>query len=180
MKKELSLSLRDLRTRYKQHEIACALQCAGLRRHTMRTFLKEVSGIDWGDGAVMNCTWKGPKLKDILNEAGIDLIIEETGHVAFACYYTKVQEDDWYGGSISLSRAMRDDADVILALEVRLIRGRHVHFCSLAVDEWQTLEREPWISSPGNSARRGGMSLSEVASEDYCARRRVRQLLPEI
>ena len=88
VKKELSLSLRDLKTRYKQHEVACALQCAGLRRHTMRTFLKEVSGIDWGDGAVMNCTWKGPKLNDILNEAGIDLIMEETGHVAFACYYT--------------------------------------------------------------------------------------------
>ena len=136
MKKELFLSLRDLRTRYKQHEVACALQCAGLRRHTMRTFLKEVSGIDWGDGAVMNCIWKGPKLKDILNEAAIDLTFEETGHVAFACYYTKVQDDDWYGGSISLSRAMRDDADVILALDVRLIRGIHVHFSSLGVDEW--------------------------------------------
>ena len=84
----------------------------------MRTFLKEVSGIDWGDGAVMNCTWKGPRLRDVLTEAGIKLLVEKTGHVAFASYYTKVQDDDWYGGSILLSRAMREDADVILALEV--------------------------------------------------------------
>ena len=120
MKQELSLSIQDLKTRYKQHEVTCALQCAGLRRHTMRTTLKEVSGIDWGDGAVMNCTWKGPRLKDILNEAGINLLVEKTGHVAFASYYTKVQEADWYGGSILLARAMKEDGDVILALEVWL------------------------------------------------------------
>ena len=84
----------------------------------MRTLLKEVSGIDWGDGAVMNCTWKGPRLKDILNEAVVSLLVEKTGHVAFSCSYTKVQEDDWYGGSILLTRAMREDGDVILALEV--------------------------------------------------------------
>lgn len=131
VKKELSLSVKDLKARYKQHEVTCALQCAGLRRHTMRTFLKEVSGIDWGDGAVMNCTWKGPKLKDILNEAGIDLIVHKTGHVAFACYYTKVQEDDWYGGSILLSRAMKDDGDVMLALEV-LFTPHRKEICDLA------------------------------------------------
>ena len=91
----------------------------------MRTLLKEVSGIDWGDGAVMNCTWKGPRLKDILNEAVIDLLVEKTGHVAFACYYTKVQEDDWYGGSIPLTRAMREDGDVILALEVWSTSAKH-------------------------------------------------------
>lgn len=118
VKKKLSLSIRDLRNRYKQHEVTCALQCAGLRRHSMRTRLKEVSGIDWGDGAVMNCMWQGPRLKDILNEAGINLVVEATGHVAFACNLAEVQEDTWYGGSIPLTRAMRDDADVILALEV--------------------------------------------------------------
>ena len=84
----------------------------------MRTFLSEVSGIDWGDGAVMNCTWKGPRLKDILDEACVNLPVKATGHVAFACYLTEVQEDTWYGGSIPFTRATRDDADVILALEV--------------------------------------------------------------
>lgn len=84
----------------------------------MRTFLAEVSGLDWGDAAVMHCTWRGPRLKDILNEAGNTLIVESTGHVAFACHLTEVQEDTWYGGSIPLARALREDADVILALEV--------------------------------------------------------------
>lgn len=84
----------------------------------MRTLLKEVDGIDWGDGAVMNCMWKGPKLRDILNRAGVNLLDLEKGHVAFACYKTQVQDDDWYGGSIKLERALQDNADVLLALEV--------------------------------------------------------------
>lgn len=91
----------------------------------MRTFLKEVNGIDWGDGAVMNCRWRGPKLKDVLDSAGINVQDPKGTHVAFACYKTKVQDSDWYGGSIELDRALRDSADVLIALEVLLMRRKN-------------------------------------------------------
>lgn len=89
----------------------------------MRTRLKEVDGIDWGDGAVMNCRWKGPKLRDVLLKAGVETGTGRTTtshpkmHVAFASQQA-CQEENWYGGSIELDRAMRDDADVLLALEM--------------------------------------------------------------
>jgi len=92
----------------------------------MRTQLKEVEGIDWGDAAVMNCRWKGPRLRDVLMHAGVkdqgsdDVVAEKDQvHVAFACNAVKVQEDDWYGASVPIERAMKHDADIILALEVR-------------------------------------------------------------
>jgi sulfite oxidase len=89
----------------------------------MRTKIKEVKGIDWFDGAVMNCVWKGPRLRDVLSKAGIsDSMIGEkgySGYVSFACYETPCQDDSWYGGSVSLERAMLEDGDCILALEVR-------------------------------------------------------------
>ena len=116
----LELSIEQLRSRYTQHEIISALQCAGNRRHTMRTLLKEVDGIDWGDGAVMNCKWRGPKLKDVLDSAGINVQDLKGAHVALACYKTQVQGSEWYGGSIELDRALRDSADVLIALEVIL------------------------------------------------------------
>ena len=84
----------------------------------MRTLLKEVSGIDWGDGAIMNCKWRGPKLKDVLYDAGINIQDLKGAHVAFASHKTPVQDSEWYGGSIELDRALRDDADVLVALEV--------------------------------------------------------------
>jgi sulfite oxidase len=90
----------------------------------MRTKIKEVQGIDWLSGAVMNCLWKGPRLRDVLTKSGIDSsLIDQVssnfkGHAAFACYEQQVQEDSWYGGAIELERAMGVDADVILALEM--------------------------------------------------------------
>ena len=85
----------------------------------MRTLLKEVDGVDWGDGAVMNCQWRGPRLRDVLLKAGVGVESQKKGHVAFACYHTKVQNDSWYGGSIELERGLSREGEVILALEVR-------------------------------------------------------------
>ncbi|KAG9951128.1 ATP synthase alpha subunit vacuolar, partial [Aureobasidium melanogenum] len=113
----LDLSVSDLEA-LPQHTVVSALQCAGIRRHTMRTAIKEVQGIDWFDGAVMNCKWRGPRLKDILEKAQVILSKEEKGHVAFASHAQTCQEDEWYGASIDLGRALEEDKDVILALEM--------------------------------------------------------------
>ncbi|KAF4539321.1 Sulfite oxidase protein [Lasiodiplodia theobromae] len=67
----LTLTPTDLRTRFPQHEVVAALQCAGNRRHEMRTRLREVKGIDWFDGAAMCCVWRGPRLRDVLGAAGV-------------------------------------------------------------------------------------------------------------
>ncbi|KAI7540171.1 sulfite oxidase-like protein [Hortaea werneckii] len=113
----LELSIADLKTGFPQHDVVCTLQCAGNRRHTMRTKIQEVQGVDWQDAAIMNCQWRGPRLKDVLARAGITLSPQEqaTAHVAFACYTAPCEDEAWYGASIPLTRALRDDADVLLA-----------------------------------------------------------------
>ncbi|KAI9374629.1 Oxidoreductase, molybdopterin-binding domain-containing protein [Aspergillus egyptiacus] len=113
----LRLTVNQLATEFPQHEVVCALECAGNRRHTMRTMLKEVEGIDWGDAAVMNCKWKGPRLRDILRKAGVDEARPGL-HVAFSSYQVHCQEDEWFGGSVELERGLSEDAEVILALEM--------------------------------------------------------------
>lgn len=115
----LSLSMADLRTKFRQHEVTCALQCAGNRRHDMRTAVKEVEGIDWLDGAVMNCRWKGPLLKDVLEQAGVSLDAHQipSAHVAFASEVVECENDSWYGASIPLDRALDPSKEVVLALE---------------------------------------------------------------
>lgn len=125
----IRLSVHQLATDFPQHEVWCALECAGNRRHTMRTMLKEVEGIDWGDAAVMNCRWKGPRLRDVLHRAGVrqDQAQSRTEagsplHVAFSSYQVPCQDDKWFGGSVELERGLSEDAEVILALEVRFIK----------------------------------------------------------
>ena len=114
----LSLSIQELSASFPQHTVTCVLQCAGNRRHTMRTFLREVNGIDWGDGAVMNCRWQGPRLRDVLLKAGVQDGSLDKWHVAFASYHTEVQDASWYGASIELDRGLSKEGEVILALEV--------------------------------------------------------------
>lgn len=86
----------------------------------MRTRLHEVQGVDWFDAAVMNCEWTGPRLRDVLLKTGITLEEEKwkDAHAAFACYTAPTENSSWYGGSIPLDRALSEDAEVILALEV--------------------------------------------------------------
>ncbi|MCJ1285423.1 hypothetical protein MMC26_004763 [Xylographa opegraphella] len=150
----LALSVTQLQQDYEQHEITCALQCAGNRRHTMRTLLKEVEGIDWGDGAVMNCRWKGPKLRDVLLTAGIKTgKRQSTGeqgkmHVAFASLQ-KCQDEDWYGGSIELERAMREEADVLLALEMNgeALSDKHGYPVRIIVPGFAGAKSVKWVDS---------------------------------
>ncbi|KKK17652.1 hypothetical protein ARAM_002929 [Aspergillus rambellii] len=107
----LSLSIDQLANDFPQHEVWCALECAGNRRHTMRTMLKEVEGIDWGDAAVMNCKWKGPRLRDILHRGGV-CKARPGLHVAFSCYQVQCQDAGWFGGSVDLERALSIDAEM--------------------------------------------------------------------
>ena len=82
----------------------------------MRTKFKEVNGIDWFSGAVMNGIWRGPLLRDVLQRAGVS--IKGEAHVAFSCTQADVQDDWYYGGSIDLARALDPDKSIILALEL--------------------------------------------------------------
>jgi sulfite oxidase len=91
----------------------------------MRTKLREVSGIDWFDGAVANCTWRGPKLRDVLEMAGVDQVRQLKGekgwkgHVECLSNVLPCEDTEVYGGSITLERAMMGEGDCILAVEVR-------------------------------------------------------------
>jgi len=85
----------------------------------MRTRVKEVQGVDWFDGAIMNCFWEGPRLRDILLRAGVQCDKEASYHVQFASHAQPCQDENWYGGSIPLERAMSVDGEVILAVKVR-------------------------------------------------------------
>lgn len=119
----ITLTIADLQSKFRQYDVLCTLQCAGNRRHSMRTLLKEVNGIDWFDQAIMTCTWSGPLLSDILSKASInDSMRDEngnwTGYVSLACYETRCQDDSWYGAGIPLAHVMDPSNEVILALRM--------------------------------------------------------------
>jgi DMSO/TMAO reductase YedYZ molybdopterin-dependent catalytic subunit len=64
----LSLSLEDLRTKFQPVSLVAVAQCAGNSRSF---FEPRVPGGQWGNGAMGNAQWKGARLKDILDAAGV-------------------------------------------------------------------------------------------------------------
>ncbi len=61
-------SHRELTRRFRSVEIAAVNQCSGNRRGL---FSPHVPGVQWGYGAMGNAIWRGVRLKDVLESAGL-------------------------------------------------------------------------------------------------------------
>jgi len=66
--KPLSLSMNDLKTKFKPCKIIALAECAGNSRSL---FKPQVPGSQWVNGGMGNAEWTGVKVKDILEMAGI-------------------------------------------------------------------------------------------------------------
>jgi sulfite dehydrogenase (cytochrome) subunit A len=66
--KPMSLSLSELRSKFEPVTMVALAQCAGNFRSM---FEPRVAGGQWGAGAMGNARWKGARLKDVLNAAGV-------------------------------------------------------------------------------------------------------------
>ena len=68
VERELKISLSDLKTKFEQVEVTAVLQCGGNSRSA---YTPIAGGIQWGSGAMGCATWKGVRLRDILDQAGL-------------------------------------------------------------------------------------------------------------
>ncbi len=68
VERELQISLHDIKTTFEQVEVTAVLQCGGNSRSAFRPI---AGGIQWGSGAMGCATWKGVRLRDILDKAGL-------------------------------------------------------------------------------------------------------------
>ena len=64
----LTLSLRELKSGFEQAEVVAVNQCAGNRRGL---FTPRVPGVQWASGAMGNARWRGVRLREVLQRAGI-------------------------------------------------------------------------------------------------------------
>src|ERR1700739_1621078 len=64
----LSLSLQELKRGFEHVTIAAVNQCAGNRRGL---FTPRVPGVQWGNGAMGNARWRGGRLREVLQRAGV-------------------------------------------------------------------------------------------------------------
>jgi sulfoxide reductase catalytic subunit YedY len=66
--KEINITLKELKSDFEQVEVTAVLQCGGNSRSA---FTPIPGGIQWGSGAMGCAKWKGVRLSDLLNKAGL-------------------------------------------------------------------------------------------------------------
>jgi len=67
VEKPITLNLTDL-SKFETHAVVNTLECAGNGRSLQRP---QVPGIQWGKGAVSTARFSGPRLRDVLQRAGV-------------------------------------------------------------------------------------------------------------
>lgn len=68
VEKELHITLDQLKNDFEQVEVTAVLQCGGNSRSA---FQPVAGGIQWGNGAMGCAKWKGVRLSDLLDKAGL-------------------------------------------------------------------------------------------------------------
>jgi len=114
-KDPISLSLEDLKTKFKTYSVVATIQCAGNRRADMAK-VKPLRGLSWGGTAIGNAEWTGVRLRDVLLYAGMDPEDEELQHVHFEGLDKDMEK--CYAVSIPSEKALDPKGDTLLAFEM--------------------------------------------------------------
>ena len=107
---EKSYTMEDLKTKFKQFKVTATLQCSGNRRKHMTEGARPASGLQWDVGAIGNAEWTGPRLHDVLADAGLPL--DDPPEDAQHAHFVGAES---YGASIPLTKAIDPRGDVLLA-----------------------------------------------------------------
>lgn len=106
VERPLQLRLEDL-AKFDQAVVPATMQCAGNRR-AEHSRLKTVGGVQWDAGAIGTAEWRGVKLADLLNKAGLKPAAK---HVWFEGKDTVTMKDrqTLFGGGVPLAKAMQPE-----------------------------------------------------------------------
>ncbi len=140
----LTLSLDDLRRRFREHTVAAVMQCAGNRRADLRQ-AGAVSGDPWGPGAIGNASWTGVALADVLRAAGA-----RNGpglHVAFSSGdECDVDGEHFrYGASIPMAKALEPDVLLATAMNGQALAPEHGFPLRVVVPGYAGVRSPKWL-----------------------------------
>ena len=129
--RSVSLNLAQLRKDFASHELTALCLCAGNRRGL---FSAHVIGVQWGSGAMGNAHWRGVRLHDVLDRAGVH---SDAIEVAFAGDdEPMLPESPDYQKSLPISKALHPDTMIAYEMNGEALPALHGSPARLIVPGW--------------------------------------------
>jgi sulfite oxidase len=144
VERPLRLSLRDLRSRFRERTMAATLECAGNRRAEFMRVRAIPGEHPWGSGAISTARWSGVGLADVLAHAGLR---PEAAHIAFAAPDVSDLADppQPYGGSIPVGKAVTGGVLLAWAMNGRPLPRVHGAPVRVVVPGWIGARSVKWL-----------------------------------
>eukprot|EP00571_Detonula_confervacea_P010899 CAMPEP_0172303722 /NCGR_PEP_ID=MMETSP1058-20130122/5237_1 /TAXON_ID=83371 /ORGANISM="Detonula confervacea, Strain CCMP 353" /LENGTH=624 /DNA_ID=CAMNT_0013014665 /DNA_START=47 /DNA_END=1921 /DNA_ORIENTATION=- len=126
-KAKRKFTLHDLKTKFKKHEVVTTLQCAGNRREDLHDKDHKIFiAPHWVVGAMSTAKWGGVKLRDVLEECGLNVDDIALGNEEPPDGVEHIQCEGYdhdetgytYGGSFPFMKGVDGLGEVILAYEM--------------------------------------------------------------
>jgi sulfite oxidase len=139
VEKPLTLSLVEL-SKLETHSVVNTLECAGNGRSLHRP---QVPGIQWGKGAVGTARFSGPRLRDVLQQAGV----KPTGkHVMFRGLDEVPGKVPPFIRSIPLEKALDDDTLIATHMNGSPLTKHHGFPARALVPGWIGAASCKWLT----------------------------------
>ncbi|MDF2960384.1 MAG: sulfite oxidase [Paenibacillus sp.] len=142
VQRPLQLYYKDL-LRMPQVTLPVTLECAGNKR---ALFQPKVRGEQWELGAVSHAVWKGVRLRDILQAAGILSHVQEVIFEGMdSGQRTDMPGTFIYSRSLPVHKAMHPDTLVALFMNGNPLPYKHGHPARLIVPGWYGMASVKWL-----------------------------------
>tara|TARA_Y100000034_G_scaffold7140_1_gene7903 strand:- start:18995 stop:20215 length:1221 start_codon:yes stop_codon:yes gene_type:complete len=136
-------TLKDLKTKFKQHTYQLTLECGGNGR---KEFDPPAKGNQWSVGAVHCASWTGVRLKDILEDVGIK------GDAVYIAYHSADTHLSGTPGKEPISRgcpmskAMEEETLLALQMNGKDIPLAHGYPLRLVAGGWPASVSGKWVN----------------------------------
>jgi len=139
----LTLSIEELRSRFEVVELALQIECGGNGR---AGFNPPASGNQWTIGAIGNSRWRGVRLKDVLEAAGVKPSAVYTGHLGADTHLSGDPEKAPLSRGVPIEKAM--DPHNLIAFEQN---GEDIHPMNgaplrLVIPGWPGSCSQKWLT----------------------------------
>ncbi len=143
VKNKKTYSLSELKSKFPQHTYQLTLECGGNGRSE---FNPPAKGNQWTVGAVSCANWTGVRLRDILNDVGINPDAVYIGYHAADTHLSGDPNKEPISRGVPIAKAMQDETLLAFAMNGEPIPVVHGYPLRLVCGGWPASTSGKWIT----------------------------------